>query len=62
MTIEQILIAAFGLPTVTLLSGIYHKMGKLEAANENTKEDVLEVKSEQKILWSAINRLREGRA
>ena len=35
MTVEQMLIVAFGTPTIALLTGIFFRMGKLEMANES---------------------------
>lgn len=52
MTIEQILIVAFGLPSVTLLTGIFFRMGRLEESNGNLKAD-------NKNIWLEINRIKE---
>ncbi|WP_417463210.1 hypothetical protein [Kordiimonas sp.] len=52
MTIEQILIVMFGLPTVTLLTGIFFRMGKLEESN-------ISLKADNKTIWLEINRIKE---
>ena len=55
MTIEQLLIIAFGTPTIALLTGIFFRMGKLEVSTAGLKED-------NKAIWVEINRLKEKHA
>jgi len=52
MTIEQILIVAFGVPSVSLLTGIFFRMGKLEASNANLVDQIAK-------LWAEIHRIKE---
>jgi hypothetical protein len=59
MTVEQLLIAVFGVPSVSLLMGIYLKIGRFEAAQESLKAGLKDVKDEQRDLWSAVNRIKE---
>ena len=52
MTVEQILIVAFGVPSVTLLTGIFFRMGKLEAINTSLQSEVTKI-------WAEIHRIKE---
>lgn len=55
MSVEQILIMAFGFPTIALLTGIFFKIGRFEAISEDHSKQIAR-------LWSAINDLRKGQA
>lgn len=55
MTVDQILIVAFGFPTIGLLTGIFYRMGKIEGAYDALKSEVERVWSEIKIIKEAIS-------
>jgi len=61
MTVEQVLIVAFGLPTIGLLTGIFFRMGKLEAANESLSKTIAAFEKDIADLWRAVNRIRENK-
>ncbi len=55
MTVEQIIMIAFGAPTVALLSGIYFRLGGIQVAHEHFEKQVEK-------LWTAIRELRKDYA
>ena len=59
MTVEQLLIVAFGTPTIVLLTGIFFRMGKLEAAYESLSKIIVKLEEEIDKIWSALNRIRD---
>ena len=51
MTVADVLIIVFGLPTVGLLGSIFRTLGRIEVSTENNITSIKE-------LWSAINHLK----
>jgi len=52
MSVAEILIVVFGLPSVTLLGGIFQKIGRVEAVTASNTTAIAD-------LWRAINDIRE---
>jgi len=59
MTVEQILIVAFGTPTLMLLTGIFYRLGVLKASYAGMNKVVEKIEQEIDAIWSSINRIKE---